>query len=223
MQVNNQIIISPSFLDESWYLPPTCTLISRDRYSCSFSTTIAESGIVFSIPNFWRNKNIILSFDLSSNACIRIQDTDTWGILCDITSVHSPFAMLLPDISEHANLSLAIVAPTDAYTTIDINSFKITTADISRHMYLGNNIVQNLYIGDVEVRKVYLGDVLVYESINPDKSKELLYNIFTSTLYVLKENALSYNEEELELTVNNEIIKVVYDEDNSSLNLGGDK
>jgi hypothetical protein len=131
--------------------------------------------------------------------------------------------MWLPDISEHANLSLAIVAPIDTNTTIDISSFKITTPDIPRHMYLGNNIVQNLYIGDVEVRKVYLGDVLVYESINPVKSDELLYNIFTSTLYVLKENALSYNEEELELTVNNEIIKVVYDEANFSLNLGGDK
>lgn len=177
MPANDQVIISPSFLDDSWFLPSTCTLISKDQYSCSFSTTIAESGIILSIPDSWRNRSIILSFNLSSNACIRIQNITTWETLCEITTADTPFTLRLPDVSEHANLSLAIVAPTQTYTTISIDSFNITTSDITRSMYLGDNKVQDLHVGNVEIDRIYLGDILVYESLKPVKLKLYLLRL----------------------------------------------
>jgi hypothetical protein len=177
MPANDHVIISPSFLDDSWFLPSTCTLISKDQYSCSFSTTIAESGIVLSIPDSWRNRSIILSFNLSSNACIRIQDPTTWETLCEITPADSPFTILLPDVSVYASLNLAIIAPTETYTTISIDSFNITTSDITRSMHLGDNKVQYLYIGDFDIDRIYLGDALVYESLKPVKLKWYLLKL----------------------------------------------
>lgn len=89
-------------------------------------------------------------------------------------------------------------------------------------LYLNNTFVDNLYIGEVEITKVYLGDILVYENkLASNDDKDTLYNEFTSTLFVLKEHALSYDEEELALNINNDIVKVSYDEEN--LNIGGDK
>ena len=90
-----------------------------------------------------------------------------------------------------------------------------------KQLYLNNVLVDNLYIGDVEITKVYLGDILVYENKQASNNRDTLYNEFTSTLFILKEDALSYDEEELALNINNDIIKVSYDEEN--LNIGGDK
>ena len=49
---------------------------------------------------------------------------------------------------------------------------------------------------------------------------DTLYNEFTSTLFVLEENALSYDENELNLIIDSEAIEVNYD--NENLNIGGD-
>ena len=90
-----------------------------------------------------------------------------------------------------------------------------------RHLYLNNVLVNNLYVGEVEVTKMYLGDILVYENKQASNNKDTLYNEFTGILFILKEHGLSYDEEELALNINNNIIKVSYDEEN--LNIGGDK
>lgn len=88
-------------------------------------------------------------------------------------------------------------------------------------LYLNNTFVDDLYIGEVEVTKVYLGEILVYENKQASNDRDTLYNEFISTLFVLKEQSLSYDEEELTLNINNDIIEVSYDEEN--LNIGGDK
>lgn len=114
------------------------------------------------------------------------------------------------------------------------NSINITTADSKywivspdptniRQIHLGDTTVSNLYIGEVGVKKVYLGEVLVYENKQTVDNVDTLYNEFTSTLFILKENALTYDEEELALNINNNIIRVECDEENSNLNIGGDK
>ena len=85
---------------------------------------------------------------------------------------------------------------------------------------LGNLELSKLYIGEVEIKKVYLGDIVVYEDKQATNSVDTLYNEFTSTLSVLEENALSYDENELNLIVNSDVIEVNYD--NENLNIGGD-
>ena len=87
-------------------------------------------------------------------------------------------------------------------------------------MRLGNLEMNNLYIGKVEIKKVYFGEALVYENKQTNNSVDTLYNEFTNTLFVLEENALSYDENELNLIVNSDVIEVNYD--NENLNIGGD-
>lgn len=102
-----------------------------------------------------------------------------------------------------------------AISTKDSNDFLFS------ELYLNNTFVDDLYIGEVEITKVYLGDILVYENKLASNDIDTLYNEFTSTLFVLKEHALSYDEEVPALNINNDIVKVSYDEEN--LNIGGDK
>lgn len=90
-----------------------------------------------------------------------------------------------------------------------------------RQMHLGGITISNLYIGEVEVKKIYLGETIVYENKQAVTDKDILYNEFTGTLFILKEDAFSYNEEELALNINSDIINVSYNEEN--LNIGGDK
>ena len=100
-------------------------------------------------------------------------------------------------------------------------STKDSNGNLFSQLYLNNTFVDDFYIGEVEVTKMYLGDILVYENKQASNDKNTLYNEFTSTLFVLKEQSLSYDEEELILNINNDIVEVSYDEEN--LNIGGDK
>ena len=221
MSTNNELIISPPFTDSNWNLPYTCSIISKDTYSCVFNTTIIESGISFKIPNSWYGKTVTISFEISDNACIRIQNADTWEMICELSEGNSPFTLVIPENA--ANMSLAIVSPTVANTTISINSFKITTNDLTKYINFAGIDISNFYIGDVEVKKIYLKDTLIYENIKVAETKDILYNRVTSTLFVLKEDVLYYDEEELNLEINSSLINVEYDEENSNLNIGGDE
>lgn len=223
MSVNNEIIISPPFTDSSWSLPYTCSFVSKDKYSCVFNTTIEESGLSFKIPNSWHGKTITISFEISDNACIRIQYTDTWEMLCELSTGNSPFTLVIPDSGTRDNISLAIVSPKTTNTTITVSSFEITTNDLTNYMYFTDIDVSNFFIGNVEVKKIYLKDKLIYENIKVADVEDTLYNKVTSTLFVLKENALYYDDQELNLDINNDIVNVEYDEENSNLNIGGDK
>ena len=221
MSTNNELIISPPFTDSNWNLPNTCSIISKDEYSCAFNTTIIESGLSFKIPNSWHGKTVTISFEMSYNACIRIQNTDTWEMICELSEGNSPFTLVIPNSEMHPNMALAIVSPTVANTTISINSFKITTTDLTKYINFAGIDIANFYIGDVEVKKIYLKDKLIYENIKVAETKDILYNRITSTLFVLKEDALYYDEDELNLIINSDIIEVNYD--NENLNIGGDK
>ena len=220
MSTNNELIISPPFTDSNWNLPDTCSIISKDTYSCVFNTTIIESGISFKIPNSWYGKTVTISFEISDNACIRIQNADTWEMICELSEGNSPFTLVIPE--NVANMSLAIVSPTVANTTISINSFKITTNDLTKYINFAGIDIANFYFGDVEIKKIYLNDTLIYENIKVAETKDTLYNRVTSTLFVLKEDALYYDEEELNLEIDSNIVNVEYDEENSNLNIGGD-
>lgn len=221
MSTNNELIISPPFTDSNWNLPDTCSIISKDEYSCVFNTTIIESGLSFKIPNSWHGKTVTISFEMSDNACIRIQNTDTWEMICELSEGNSPFTLVIPNSEMYPNMALAIVSPTITNTTISINSFKITTADLTKYINFAGIDIANFYIGDVEVKKIYLKDTLIYENIKVAETKDILYNRITSTLFVLKEDALYYDEEEISLIINSDIIEVNYD--NENLNIGGDK
>lgn len=221
MSTNNELIISPPFTDSNWNLPDTCSIISKDEYSCVFNTTIIESGLSFKIPNSWHGKTVTISFEMSYNACIRIQNADTWEMICELSEGNSPFTLVIPNSEMHPNMALAIVSPTVANTTISINSFKITTTDLTKYINFAGIDIANFYIGDVEVKKIYLKDTLIYENIKVAETKDILYNRVTSTLFVLKEDALYYDEKELNLIINSDIIEVNYD--NENLNIGGDK
>lgn len=221
MSTNNELIISPPFTDSNWNLPDTCSIISKDEYSCVFNTTIIESGLSFKIPNSWHGKTVTISFEMSYNACIRIQNDDTWEMICELSEGNSPFTLVIPNSEMHPNMALAIVSPTVANTTISINSFKITTTDLTKYINFAGIDIANFYIGDVEVKKIYLKDTLIYENIKVAETKDILYNRVTSTLFVLKEDALYYDEKELNLIINSDIIEVNYD--NENLNIGGDK
>lgn len=221
MSTNNELIISPPFTDSNWNLPYTCSIISKDTYSCVFNTTIIESGISFKIPNSWYGKTVTISFEISDNACIRIQNVDTWEMICELSEGNSPFTLVIPE--NIVNMALAIVSPTVANTTISINSFKITTNDLTKYINFAGIDIANFYIGDVEIKKIYLKDTLIYENIKVAETKDKLYNRVTSTLFVLKEDALYYDEEELNLEINSSLINVEYDEENSNLDIGGDE
>ncbi len=220
MSTNNELIISPPFTDSNWNLSDTCSIISKDDYSCVFNTSIIESGMSFKIPNSWHGKTVTISFEMSDNACIRIQNTDTREIICELSEGNSPFTLVIPNSEMQPNMVLAIVSPTVANTIISINSFKITTTDLTKHINFAGMDIANFYIGDIEIKKIYLKDTLIYENIKVVDINEMLYNEFTSTLFILKENALSYDENELNLIVNSDVIEVNYD--NENLNIGGD-
>jgi surface protein len=106
-------------------------------------------------------------------------------------------------------------------STADSKYWIVSLAPNIKQLYLNNVLVENLYIGEVEIAAMYLGDILVYENKQASNNRDTLYNEFTSTLFVLKEHALSYDEEEPALNINNDIVVVNYDEEN--LNIGGDK
>ena len=132
----------------------------------------------------------------------------------------------LPTRSANNQGSLIIPKIDDSINTVTADSkYWIVSPDPTniRQIYLGDTVVSNLYIGEVGVKKVYLGEVLVYENKQAVDNVDILYNEFTSTLFVLKEDALTYIEEEPALNINNNIIRVEYDEENSNLNIGGDK
>lgn len=223
MAGNNETIISPPFTDSNWYLSDTCSLISRGEYSCSFTTTIVESGISFKIPTSWYGKTITISFNISNNACVRIQNSDTWQNICELSSDNSPFTLVVPDAENHSNMVLAIISPTVANTTISINSFKITTDELVRNMIIPGLNIASLFIGDVEIKKIYLKDTLIYENIKIIEVKDTLYCKVTSTLFILKEDALKYDKENLTLEINDDIIDIEYIEEDSNLTIGGEK
>ena len=142
-------------------------------------------------------------------------------MICELSEGNSPFTLVIPE--NVANMALAIVSPTVANTTISINSFKITTNDLTKYINFAGIDIANFYIGDVEVKKIYLKDTLIYENIKVAETKDILYNRVTSTLFVLKEDVLYYDEEELNLEINSSLINVEYDEENSNLDIGGDE
>jgi surface protein len=119
--------------------------------------------------------------------------------------------LIVPKIDDSINTSTA----DSKYWIVSPDSTNI------RNMHLGDIVISNLYIGEVEIKKVCLGEIIVYENKQAATGKDTLYNEFTGTLFVLKEDALSYDEEELALNINSNIIDVSYNEEN--LDIGGDK
>jgi hypothetical protein len=130
----------------------------------------------------------------------------------------------LPTRTANNQGSLIVPKIDDSINTSTADSkYWITAPDSTniRHMHLSDMTISNLYIGEVEVKKVYLGEIIVYENKQAATEKDILYNEFTGTLFILKEDALSYDEEELALNINSDIINVSYNEEN--LDIGGDK
>ena len=161
--MDNEMIIPP-FTDSRWYLSSTCTLISKSDYSCSFSTTIAESGLTLPIPNNWWGKTIYISFEMSSNACLRIQETENWTVILELDSTNNSGSITLPTINTYANGSLAIIAPTETYTTVTINFLEVTSSDFVNKLNIGDDKINDIRLGDKAISKIYLGDNLVYEN-----------------------------------------------------------
>ena len=130
----------------------------------------------------------------------------------------------LPTRTVNGQGSLIIPKMDDSINTSTTDSkYWIVSRDTTniRHIYLDGMTMSNSYIGEVGVKKIYLGEVLVYENKQAATDKDILYNEFTGTLFILKEDALSYDEEELSLNINSNIINVSHNEEN--LNIGGDK
>ena len=129
---------------------------------------------------------------------------------------------------EYGDDNVIYILEDDEYNTDFSMNFNLAVSERSsediepeiKQLSLGNLKIDKLYIGEVGVKKVYLGEVLVYENKQTANSVDTLYNEFASTLFVLKENALSYDENELNLIVNSDVIEVNYD--NENLNIGGD-
>ena len=147
---------------------------------------------------------------------VQLTDFDTYTINKVIDelltkSANNQGSLIIPKIDDSINTSTA----DSKYWIVSPDSTNI------RHMHLGGITISNLYIGEVEVKKVYLGEIIVYENKQAATDKDTLYNEFTGTLFILKEDALSYDEEELALNINSDIINVSYNEEN--LNIGGDK
>ena len=163
------------------------------------------------VTTYWFNK---------CNSLIDVQifnfDTYTINKVIDelpTRSVNNQGSLIIPKIDNSINTATA----DSKYWIVSPDPTNI------RQIHLGDTTVSNLYIGEVGVKKVYLGEVLVYENKQTVDNVDTLYNEFTSTLFILKENALTYDEEELTLNINNNIIRVECDEENSNLNIGGDK
>ena len=161
--MNGEMIIPP-FTDGRWYLSSTCTLISKSDYSCSFSTTIAESGLSLKIPNNWWGKTIYISFEMSSNACLRIQETENWKTILELDSTQNSGSVKLPKINTYANGALSITSPTETYTTVTITFLEITSDDFVNKIKIGEEKANDIRIGDKSVSKMYLGDTLIYEN-----------------------------------------------------------
>ena len=160
----NEEMIIPPFTDGRWYLSSTCTLISKSDYSCSFSTTIAESGLSLKIPNNWWGKTIHISFEMSDNACLRIQETENWNIILELDSSQNSGSIKLPEIDTYANGSLSITSPTETYTTITINFLEVSSSDFVNKMKIEDKKVVDMNIDNKTVSRLYLGDELIYES-----------------------------------------------------------
>lgn len=160
----NKDLIIPPFTDERWYLSNTCTLISKNDYSCSFSTTIAESGLSLQIPNSWWGKTIYFSFLMSDNACLRIQETENWEIIIELDSSHGSGNITLPEINTYSNGALSITSPTETNTTITINFLEVSSSDFINKIRIGDEKINNIHLGDKSVSKIYLGDELIYEN-----------------------------------------------------------
>ena len=163
------------------------------------------------VTTYWFNK---------CNSLIDVQifnfDTYTINKVIDelpTRSINNQGSLIIPKIDNSINTATA----DSKYWIVSPDPTNI------RQIHLGDTTVSNLYIGEVGVKKVYLGEVLVYENKQTVDNVDTLYNEFTSTLFILKENALTYDEEELALNINNNIIRVECDEENSNLNIGGDK
>lgn len=147
---------------------------------------------------------------------VQLTDFDTYTINKVINE--------LPTRTANDQGSLIIPKMDDSINTSTADSkYWIVSPDPTniRQMHLGGITMSNSYIGEVGVKKIYLGEVLVYENKQAATDKDILYNEFTGTLFILKEDALSYDEEELSLNINSNIINVSHNEEN--LNIGGDK
>jgi surface protein len=147
---------------------------------------------------------------------IQLSDFDTYTINKVIDELPTKTAndqgsLIVPKIDNSINTSDA----DSKYWIIAPDSTNI------RHMHLDDMVISNLYIGEVEIKKVCLGEIIVYENKQAATNKDTLYNEFTGTLFILKEEALSYDEKELTLNINSDIINVSYNEEN--LDIGGDK
>jgi hypothetical protein len=147
---------------------------------------------------------------------VQLSDFDTYTINKVIDELptrttNNQGSLIIPKIDNSINTSTA----DSKYWIVSPDTTNI------RHVYLGDMVISNLYIGEVEIKKVYLGEIIVYENKQAATEKDILYNEFTGTLFILKEDALSYDEEELALNINSDIINVSYNEEN--LDIGGDK
>jgi surface protein len=147
---------------------------------------------------------------------VQLSDFDTYTINKVINELPTRTAnnqgcLIVPKIDDSINTSTA----DSKYWIVSPDSTNI------RNMHLGDIVISNLYIGEVEIKKVCLGEIIVYENKQAATGKDTLYNEFTGTLFILKEEALSYDEKELALNINSDIIDVSYNEEN--LDIGGDK
>ena len=147
---------------------------------------------------------------------VQLSDFDTYTINKVIDELPTRTAnnqgsLIIPKIDNSINTSTA----DSKYWIVSPDPTNI------RHMHLGDMVISNLYIGEVEIKKVCLGEIIIYENKQVATDKDTLYNEFTGALFILKEDALSYDEEELALNINNDITNVSYNEEN--LDIGGDK
>ena len=147
---------------------------------------------------------------------VQLTDFDTYTINKVIDelltkSANNQGSLIIPKIDDSINTSTA----DSKYWIVSPDPTNI------RHIYLDGITMSNSYVGEVGVKKIYLGEVLVYENKQAATDKDILYNEFTGTLFILKEDAYSYDEKELTLNINSNIINVSYNEEN--LNIGGDK
>lgn len=147
---------------------------------------------------------------------VQLSDFDTYTINKIIDELPTRTAnnqgsLIIPKIDSSINTSTA----DSKYWIVSPDPTNI------RHIHLGDIVISNLYIGEVEIKKVCLGEMIIYENKQAATDKDTLYNEFAGVLFILKEDALSYDEEELALNINSDIINANYNEEN--LDIGGDK
>lgn len=128
----NENIFPPFNGSDAWYLDATCNLTDLGAYNCEFKAASTWSGISINVPDSWYGRKIQLKCEtISENACLYIQETDTWSEIGVLSPENRMIEIEMPEQGTYTNIVLVLQAHSDYSIPISITGVEAFYTDVT--------------------------------------------------------------------------------------------